>query len=269
MKPAAFEYIQAASVEEAIQALADHPQAKILAGGQSLVPLMNFRLNRPGMLVDVNNIDDLATIAVKDAGLAIGSLVRHQRLVEDALIGDRLPILAQAASHIGHWAIRNRGTIGGSLAHADPAAELVALMIALNGTLVVRSHRGVRRLTADEFFLGYFTTALEPTEIIVQCEIPAPTGRMGFSEVVRRPGDFALAGAIVAQSGAAGWVTWFGLGSRPERFSVSHWGQDDGERHAMLGELATRMMLAEDEEYKRDIAVNAAMRAYRQIKEGK
>jgi carbon-monoxide dehydrogenase medium subunit len=267
MKPAAFEYIQATSVAEAVQALATHEETKVLAGGQSLVPLMNFRLNRPKVLVDVNTINDLAAIAATESGLVIGALVRHQRLLDNELVQERLPILAQAASHIGHWAIRNRGTIGGSLAHADPAAELVALMVALNGTILVRSHQGERRISANEFFLGYFTTALEPTEMIVQCEVTAPIGVMGFSEVVRRPGDFALVGAIVEKIGSSGWVTWFGLGSRPERYPVENWGQEEAARRAVLREVAARMVLAEDEEYKRDIAVNVALRAYRQTKE--
>jgi carbon-monoxide dehydrogenase medium subunit len=199
MKPAPFEYLRPATLEAALAALAAREDAKPLAGGQSLIPAMNFRLAAPGALVDLNGLDDLAGIAASDGGLRIGALTRHAAIERDPLVRARAPLLAEAIVHVAHPPIRNRGTIGGSLAHADPAAELPAVILALGADLVLRRVAGERRLPADRFFTGLFATALEPGELITAIELPAPPPRAGwaFEEFARRPGDFALVGVAV------------------------------------------------------------------------
>jgi len=172
----------------------------VLAGGQSLVPLLNFRLVRPGYLIDLNEIRDLAYIRPENGHVAIGALTRQRALETSALIRERVPLLADAMPQIGHVQIRNRGTIGGSLAHADPAAELPAVVAALGGELVVRGALGQRVLRPDEFFLAYLTTALDPTELLVEVRLPVVPPRTGtaFLEVSRRHGDFALVGVAAS-----------------------------------------------------------------------
>lgn len=270
MKPAAFDYVKAASVQEALQVLQESQDTKILAGGQSLVPLMNFRLSRPGVIVDVNPLArELGEVRVEGSMLSIGSLVRHQALAENSIVSTSVPVLGQAAQAIGHWAIRNRGTIGGSVAHADPAAELPAVLVALGATVVVRSSQEERRIAADEFFLGYFTTTLGPQEMVTSVELPCASDRIGFYEVVRRPGDFALLGAVSQDQGHEAWVTWFGLGSRPKRLYIDDWSEEHSRRREILAELVDQIELQSEEEYKRTIAVNVALRAFQQAKEGK
>jgi len=201
MKPPKFEYLAPASLDEALAILAEHgEEAKVLAGGQSLVPLLNFRLVRPGYLVDLNEIPDLAYVRPEDGQVAIGALTRQRALETSPLVRERLPLLADAMPQIGHVQIRNRGTIGGSLAHADPAAELPAVVAALGGRLVVRGARGQRTLTPEEFFVAYLTTALDPTELLVEVRLPVTPPRTGtaFLEVSRRHGDFALVGVAAS-----------------------------------------------------------------------
>jgi aerobic carbon-monoxide dehydrogenase medium subunit len=201
LKPPRFDYLAPASLDEALAALAEHGDAaKVLAGGQSLVPLLNFRLVRPGYLIDLNDIPGLAYIRQENGHVAIGALTRQRALETSALIRDRVPLLADAMPQIGHVQIRNRGTIGGSLAHADPAAELPAVVAALDGELVVRSARSERVLRAEEFFVAYLTTALDPTELLVEVRLPVVPPRTGtaFLEVSRRHGDFALVGVAAS-----------------------------------------------------------------------
>jgi len=201
MKPPRFEYLAPTSLDEALGLLADHgDEAKVLAGGQSLVPLLNFRLVRPAYLVDLNEIPGLAYVRADDGRLAIGAMTR-QRAVETAdVVRERCPLLADAMPQIGHFQIRNRGTIGGSLAHADPAAELPAVVAALGGELVVRSRTGQRTLTPEQFFVAYLTTAVEPAELLVEVRLPVAPPRTGaaFMEVSRRHGDFALVGVAAS-----------------------------------------------------------------------
>ncbi len=262
MKPAVFDYVRVNSLDEAIEALARYEgEAKVLAGGQSLVPLMNFRLSRPGVLVDINDLAEMAGVRDLGHALAIGSMTRHQQLVNNDFIRERLPILPRVASYIGHWAIRNRGTLGGSVAHADPAAELPALLTALQATIVMRSPRGERRLLAERFFLGYYSTRLDWDEIITEIEIPFPASSPGFYEVARRAGDFALVGALAERGTSGGFVTWFGLGGRPERMALPAWTAHEEERRQLLRELAGKLDLPSEEEYKRTIAVSVAGRA--------
>src|SRR5262245_44241232 len=198
LKPPPFDYVAADTIDAALAVLAEHgDEAKVLAGGQSLVPLLTFRLARPSVLVDVNRVDGLAGIGVDGAAVTIGSMTRERAAEASKVVGDQLPLMAAALPMIGHAAIRTRGTIGGSLAHADPAGELPAVALALDAELVVRSAaRGERRIPASEFFLGYFTTALEPDELLVEIRFPsAPSGtKARFLEAARRSGDFAMVG---------------------------------------------------------------------------
>ena len=206
MKPPPFRYHAPTTVDEALELLAEHgEEAKALAGGQSLIPLLNFRLARPAVLVDLNGIEDLAGMSeTRDGGLRIGSMVRQRDAERNATVAVRAPLIAEAMAHVAHPQIRNRGTIGGSVAHADPAAELPAVMLALGARMLIRSKaRGERYVESDDFFTGVLSTALAPDELLTDIEIPAmPTGaRATFLEVARRHGDFALLGvaAVIAR----------------------------------------------------------------------
>jgi len=241
MKPARFRYARASSLAEATALLAEAPgDSKVLAGGQSLVPMLNMRLVRPAVLVDVNGLRELIGIApTPEGGLRIGALTRHAELAASPAVIERAPLLAEAARHVGHAAIRNQGTLGGSLAHADPAAELPAALLALDARVHVTGPRGAREIAADTFFLGLLTTALEADEILTAIEVPAQPPGWGFVEIARRPGDFALAGvaAVVGVGrpltlpspprggeGVSGRhemvrLVGFGLGDRPLRLT--------------------------------------------------
>lgn len=206
----------------------DH-DVKILAGGQSLVPMLNLRLVRPSVLIDLNGVAGLDRIAPgPNNGLTIGALVRHAALANSLLVKERAPLLAEAARHVGHPAIRHRGTLGGSLAHADPAAELPAALIALDAQLVLHGPRGERIIPAPEFFRGLLTTALAPDEILTEIRVLSHGPGWGFAEVARRAGDFALAGvmAVVARPGSSGRyesarLVGFGVGDKPVRFAAA------------------------------------------------
>jgi CO/xanthine dehydrogenase FAD-binding subunit len=201
VKPAPFEYFRPRSVDEALSLLAEHGgDAKALAGGQSLIPAMNFRLATPSVLVDLNALSELSYIKDDSGGTRIGGMTRQRALERSTLVSDRVPLVAETMPHIAHPAIRNRGTIGGSLAHADPAAELPAVMVALNASLMVSSPLGTRGVPADEFFVGLFTTAVQPGELLTEIRIPLPPPRSGFAfqEISRRHGDFALVGVAAA-----------------------------------------------------------------------
>lgn len=210
MKPAPFRYAAPRTVDEAVTLLGEHAgDARVLAGGQSLVPLMNMRLATPSMLVDINKIGDLAYVRPWDGGLAIGALTRDSTLEHDAEVARRLPLLVQAASHVGHPAIRNRSTVGGSVAHADPAAELPTALLALDAQVVVRGPGGERTMPIGDFFQGYLQTALAPEELLVEVRVPAlPAGAgTAFVEFARREGDYALAGVAAALTiGADGTI---------------------------------------------------------------
>lgn len=197
MKPAAFRYIAATSLGHALALKAEHgDEAKFLAGGQSLMPTMNFRLARPAVLIDLNGLDDLAFVRCGDDATRIGALTRYRALERDAGLLARYPLIGEALPEIAHPQIRNRGTLGGNLCHADPASEMPALMVALGARLKLQSAAGARWLAASEFFLGGLTTALAPDEMLVEIELPASPARSGscFMEVARRRGDFAIAG---------------------------------------------------------------------------
>ena len=197
MKPAPFKYYAPTTVQEALAHLAEHGyDAKPLAGGQSLIPTMNFRLSQPGVLIDLNNVSELFYVQPDGDGLRMGAMTRQSEVERNPLIAERAPLLHDTMPHIAHQQVRNRGTIGGSLAHADPASELAAVSVALNGRFRLCSQSGERWLAADEFFLGPFFTALDVGELLVEIALPPMPPRSGwsFQEVCRRHNDFALVG---------------------------------------------------------------------------
>lgn len=227
MKPPRFEYFCPRSLEEAVGLLEQYGgDGKILAGGQSLMPLLNMRLVRPAALVDINHVENLTRLDAWDGGVAIGAGVRQRALERDAMIRDRFPLLTEAAAFISHQQIRSRGTICGSLAHADPAAELPALAVALDAQMVCSGSSGARTMPADAFYVDYLTTALEPTEVLTEVRFPGSPEGMAWSflEVARRHGDFALVGAIAGlkvdrerDAVADVRLVYFGVGSVPIR----------------------------------------------------
>ena len=230
MKPARFDYYAPGTASEAVSLLSEHgADAKILAGGQSLVPLLNMRLARPSALIDINQVADLDYIREDDGVLAIGAMTRQRTLERSALVRERQPLLHAAVRHIGHPQIRNRGTVGGSLAHADPAAELPAAALALGAEMRALSPDGERTIAAQDFFLTFLTSALNQDELLIELRVPAlaPGTGWSFVEFARRHGDFALAGAAVAVTlDAAGRflsaaIALFGVAPTPIRASVA------------------------------------------------
>ena len=201
MIPPPFEYYNPRSLDEALSHLAEHGyDAKILAGGQSLVPMLNFRLAQPAVLVDLNKIADLAYIqAGNSGGIQVGTMTRHAQVERDPIIAERAPLIHETMPMIATSQIRSRGTFGGSIAHADPSAELVAISVALEGKFRLRSQSGEREVPATDFFLGMFTTQLEPEEILVEASFPSlpPGTGWAIEEIARRPHDFALVGVAV------------------------------------------------------------------------
>lgn len=196
MKPAAFDYVAADSLEAAISALSSAGgDGKILAGGQSLMPMLNFRLAHPSILIDINRVPGLAYIEATDASIKVGALTRHHTLETSPVIQAHLPVVTAAMQHVAHLAIRNRGTIGGSLSHADPAAELPMMVLLLDARIGIQSPRGRRVADARDFFVGSLVTSLDEDEIVTDVEFPrlSPGTGWAFEEVARRAGDFALA----------------------------------------------------------------------------
>ena len=225
MKPAPFEYHRPASLAETFDLLDRYgDDGRVLAGGQSLVPALNLRLASPRAVIDINRIPDLDAIRVTADGLVIGALVRQEALERSPLVREHAPLIAAAVPHVGHPAIRARGTVGGSLALADPAAELPACAVALGASIRAARRGGHRDIAAEDFFRGVYTTALAPGEVVTEIRVPrAPVGwRWGFQELARRHGDFALAGLAAGARTAAGALAearlvFFGVGPRPVR----------------------------------------------------
>ena len=199
MKPARFEYRAPDTLEEAVALLAADPEAKALAGGQSLMPVLNFRLAAPTMLVDLRRISGLGSIEIGAGGVRLGAKVRWRDIEADPRLETAYPLLQAAVAHVAHYQIRNRGTVGGSLAHADPAAELPGIAVACDGEIRVVGAAGPRAIPAAQFFTGPLSTSLRPDELITELRLPAwPAGRRwGFREYARRHGDFALAGVAL------------------------------------------------------------------------
>jgi len=196
MKPAQFDYAAPKTIEEAAALLAaSNGDGKIIAGGQSLMPMINFRLVKPAILIDINRIEGLDRIELKSNRVRIGATVRHCRTAADPLISEHLPVVHEAMHHVAHMTVRNRGTFCGSVAHADPAAEMPMMTRFLDGTIIAFSVRGERRIPAAEFFVGSLVNSLEPDELVTAVEIDAipPDAGWGFEEFAKRHGDFALA----------------------------------------------------------------------------
>jgi CO/xanthine dehydrogenase FAD-binding subunit len=200
MKPAKFEYFAPTTVDAAVQALAAaNGEGKVLAGGQSLLPLLNFRMARPSVLIDLNGIKELSFIELRGESVAIGALTRHREIEHSPLIASNLPVMSAAMRHVAHLAIRNRGTIGGSLSHADPAAELPMMAMFYEASLTVQGPAGRRTIAAKDFFVDALTNCLEPEDIVVEIEFPIlQHDGWAFEEVARRFGDFALASVAVS-----------------------------------------------------------------------
>jgi CO/xanthine dehydrogenase FAD-binding subunit len=216
VKPAPFDYAAPETLEQALELIGD--ESRPLAGGQSLVPMLNFRLARPARLVDLERVEGLAYIEAGET-LRIGAMTRHAALERSAVVAERWPLLRQAVELVGHAQIRSRGTVGGSVAHADPKAELPVAFTALDARFHVRSAGGARTLTAGELFAGPYMTALEPDELLVEIEVPPlPRGaRSAFVEHARTHGDFALAGAAVVLAPGYEAVALLGAGPTPVR----------------------------------------------------
>jgi carbon-monoxide dehydrogenase medium subunit len=230
VKPPRFKYHDPTTLDEALGLLASYgDEAKVLAGGQSLMPVLNFRLARPGHLIDINRVAELASVGNRDGALSLGAMVRQRALERSDLVRERCPLIGQALPYIGHPQIRNRGTVGGSIAHADPAGEYPAVALALDAELDCASVRGQRTIPAAEYFTGLWSTSMAPDEMLVGIRFPVWNGRHGFAvqEFARRHGDFAIAGAVVGvqlddgdrvQRCAIGLL---GLGSTPLRASAA------------------------------------------------
>jgi carbon-monoxide dehydrogenase medium subunit len=223
VKPAPFAYKRARSTAEAVGWLAES-DARLLAGGQSLIATLNMRLSAPSLLIDINGIGGLDGIALKEGMVEIGALARHAAAERSDVIARHAPLIARAIPHIAHPAIRNRGTLGGSIAYADPAAELPACLLALDGEVEATGPKGKRSIKAGDFFRGLFETALAPDEMLTAIRVPAATAqtRTGFAELARRHGDYAIVGlAASARAGGKGLadvrLAYFGVGATPLR----------------------------------------------------
>lgn len=227
MKPAQFEYVAPTTLDAAVKALAAaNGEGKILAGGQSLLPLLNFRMARPAVLVDLNGIKDLSFIELRGDRVAIGALTRHREIEHSPLIASNLPVMSAAMRHVAHLAIRNRGTIGGSLSHADPAAELPMMAMFYDASLAVQGQAGRRTIAAKDFFVDALTNCLEPEDIVVEIEFPIlQHDGWAFEEAARRFGDFALASiAVSIRRGVSGIkdarIAVMGVADTPLRLDV-------------------------------------------------
>lgn len=278
MKPAPFQYRRPETLEEALHLLGEiGDEASVLAGGQSLVPMLNLRLARPGYVVDVNRLPGLDAIEVGDAEVRIGALARSSTVERDPRLRDAVPLVSEALAYAGHPQIRNRSTAGGNVAHADPASELPAVLACLDGSVTLASREGERTLAWDDFFQGVFTTARRPDELVVRIDLPADGGRStAFVELARRHGDFALAGASVAlrreeRTVADARIALFGVAPLPVRAREAEAaleGQDLGSGGA-LAELAAAVRRSVDPfgdvhgsaEYRRHLAGTLAARA--------
>lgn len=279
MKPPPFDYVAPATVEEAVAALAEHgDDAKLLAGGQSLVPLLAFRLARPSVLVDLNRVSGLDGVGLDGDTLRVGAMTRQRELERLPGLRERCAMVSDAVELIGHTAIRNRGTVGGSLAHADPAAEWTALALALDAELDLTGPGGRRIVEADAFFITFFTTALEPGEVLTEVRLRLPNGRSGscFVEFARRHGDFALAGVgaltTLDESGAVAdaRLVLIGVGDRAIRAhaaeAVLRGGRPSAElfaeaAEAVDSEIRPRGDIHASERYRRHLASVLTRRA--------
>ncbi len=244
MKPPEFDYQAPTTLDDAVALLRDDPDAKLLAGGQSLIPLLGLRLASPSLLVDLRRVPGLNAVERQDGVLRLGAMVRQRRLERDDVLRQVAPLLAAAARHVAHPQIRSRGTIGGSIAHADPAAELPAALVALGGRVRTASPSGEHVHAAEDFFTGFLSTVLAGDEIVTAVEVQAPPPRSGAAcvEVAQRAGDYALCGAVAQITLGEGdrieaaCVALLGLGDRPVRARVTE--------AALVGEAGTATAIA-------------------------
>ena len=269
MKAPAFDYTRPGSVAEAVGLLARHGDgAKLIAGGQSLVPALNLRLLAPDILIDLGGLGELSGIAVEDGVLRLGAMTRHSELERSEAVARHAPLLRRAIAHVAHPAIRNRGTLGGNVANADPASELPACLVALEATIVVEGPDGIRRIPAEGFVTGVYETALEPTEMIVAVEVPLARGdeRVSFAELSRRSGDYALVGLAARASVAAGRMAaprlvFFAVGGGPVLARAAAAALDGQVPDEAVIEAAAAA-LADDLDPEADLQVTAATRLY-------
>lgn len=241
MKPPPFDYIAATSLDEALTALAEGgDEAKVLAGGQSLIPLMSMRLAHPTLLIDVNGVSELATTERVNGSLRVGAMMRHRTAERSAEVREAVPLISLAMPYVGHVAIRTRGTIGGSLAHADPAAEMPAVALALGASFNATSkERGTRAIAAADFFQGYFTTTLEPDEILTSIDFPVMPGGFAVEEVARRHGDFAMVGAVVAVADGDARIALINVAEAPVRATEAEQALNQGASIDEVAAIAT------------------------------
>lgn len=280
MKPPPFRYVRPGSIEEVLGLLAEHgDEAKVLAGGQSLVPLLNFRLARPSVLIDLALVGSLRGIERRNGTLAIGAMTRQRDAEVSAEVGEAAPLVPQALAWVGHLQNRNRGTVGGSIAHADPAAELPAVALALDAEMVVRGAGGERLIPAAGFFEGPFMTVLGPEELLTEVRFPVRAGaRTTFIELARRSGDFALAGVAAVNRGPPGdadvALAAMGVGGRATRLSEAEAAVRGRELDdAVLGEAGEAASAAvdpptdvhADSEYRRELLGVLVRRALRKV----
>jgi carbon-monoxide dehydrogenase medium subunit len=244
VKPAPFAYHKARSLDDAVALLAANKDAKLLAGGQSLIATLNMRLSAPPMLIDINGIGGLDGIALEGGMVKIGALVRHAEAQRSDVIAQHAPLIARAMPHIAHVAIRNRGTLGGSIAFADPAAELPACLLALDGEVEATGPKGKRTIKAADFFKGLFETALAPDEMLTAIRVPAADKdtRVGFAELARRHGDYAIVGlAACARAASKGLsdirLAYFGVGDTPVRATKAEAALEKGDVEAAVKAL--------------------------------
>jgi carbon-monoxide dehydrogenase medium subunit len=268
MKASAFSYARATSVGNALELLAAHgDKAKVLSGGQSLMPAMNLRLISPELIVDIGELAELRGIAVAGNVVRIGALTRHVDLLRSPEVAAHAPLLTEATAHVAHPAIRNRGTIGGSLAHADPASELPACMVALNATIIVRGQGGERRIAAEDFFTGIYETALSAQELLVAVELPVAQKNSAhfFHEFARRHGDYAIVGLAAQATRAVDKFgdlrfVFFALGDRPVLARTSNKLIDVTITPATLADAS--MALGEELDPQDDQQASASMRRH-------
>jgi carbon-monoxide dehydrogenase medium subunit len=264
LKPAPFAYAKVKSLDHAITLLGrPDGEARLLAGGQSLMATLNMRLSSPKLLVDINGLSNLAGISTKGGTVEIGALTRHAEVERSAEIAKHAPLIASAMPHIGHAAIRNRGTLGGSIAFADPAAELPACLLALGGEVEIASAKGMRTVKADDFFKGLFETALGPGDVLTAIRVPVASkdARIGFAEFARRHGDYAMVGlAAAARADGKGLadvrLAFFGVGATPVRARRAEAALADGNLDGAVKALGSDLNPPDD------VQANASVKRY-------
>lgn len=261
MIPSPFDYVRASSAEEAISALAEHgDEAKVLAGGHSLLPLMKLRLATPAVLVDVSRCSDLSYVRDEGDHIAIGGLTRHRDVETSQLLRAEAPLLAAAAATVGDPQVRHRGTLGGSLAHGDPASDLPAVVLAMGGTVVARGPAGTREIAADEFFQGFLETALEPDELLTEVRVPkSGPGGWSFQKFTRRSQDWAIVGVALSRRNGTTGCALINMGSKPLRATAVEQALSSGATAADAAAVADEGTepsadLNASEEYRRHLA---------------